>query len=309
MPHPLQAALPTKPLGQHPDNPMMLPPDHPHSRPHLKEMNGNRVQAPNSRKSCEASRRESADIASGKRTRSSKNLMSLLDRKEPKVRKGAEDRPGMKKSKSSTSLAAIFSRPSSSKGKQDEGAIEQKGKENQTPPETPIWAQFATQGLQEGQSTTKIPLNDRRTVQEEVKLYTPQNYSPSKQRNFPSDAQPTLSGRSRQKPRPKSECISSKDARAALSDTMSSNYNGRQSGEQGRRDPEKTRPPHLEGQGQGRKLSNEGPNPPNVTVSKRGSRVMAAVAAFNGKSKELPQEPVKQTAPPPLDPQAIESSF
>lgn len=54
-------------------------------------------------------------------------------------------------------------------------------------PSTPIWAQFATQPLEGSDGTMLYPLSKRRTVEEEIKLYTPKDYSefrPAEQRNF-----------------------------------------------------------------------------------------------------------------------------
>ena len=78
-----------------------------------------------------------------------------------------------------------------------------------TPPSTaptappPIWAQFATQPITDLSSTMKVPINDKRNVEEEMALYTPQEYSPSKGRNF-HDEQPTLAQRGGIKTRPQS---------------------------------------------------------------------------------------------------------
>ena len=46
-----------------------------------------------------------------------------------------------------------------------------------------------------------------------------------------------------------------------------------------------------------------------LTKPKRGSRVMAAVAAFNGSAKELPKEPTEGFSNSKLDPHAVETAF
>ena len=251
-----------------------------------------------------------------KRIRSSKTLKSLLerDKKLPKLQRDGDSGDRLvKKSKSSTSLSAIFSRPGSSKDNKDEELQEQKNKENQTPPQTPIWAQFATvQNQFEVSSTTKVPLNDRQDLRGEMALYTPRHYSPSKQRNFPENERPTLSGRSNAKSRPKSECLSN-TTQASFAETVSGLRKSRQSKEVARSDFDPSRKPCSDDQnarrGPSDRQSRPKDEPPALTIGKRGSRVMAAVAAFNGKSKELPKEPTNESVSERLDSEAIESAF
>ncbi|KAK4694461.1 hypothetical protein P7C71_g3127, partial [Lecanoromycetidae sp. Uapishka_2] len=57
-----------------------------------------------------------------------------------------------------------------------------------------------------------------------------------------------------------------------------------------------------------RDVNDEGSNS-GLTTSKRGSRVMAAVAVFNGKAKESTKEPAKEIANPVIDPKEIETAF
>ena len=313
MPRTSYIAAPVNPLGQNSGNSLMLPSDHPYTRQRLKESSGNQGHT-RTTSSVELSGCGDNGLTQGKRTRSSKNLMSLLDREKTKPRKNCSgEGQKIKKSKSATSLSAIFSRPVSSKGRQDAEAKVQKDKENQTPPETPIWAQFATQGVAEISSTTKVPLNDDRRMQTEIDLYTPQTYTPSKQKNYPANEQPTLSGRPKAKPRPKSECISSNSTQSSISNTISGLRHSRQPQERSKNVEDRSSKPCSDDQKQSRKRSEDHAQPSSdvrgATFSKRGSRVMAAVAVFNGRSKELPQKPALNGAPQPLDPRAIESAF
>ena len=309
------ATPPVNPLGQNSGNPLMLPPDHPYTRQRLKESSGNQGHT---RKgpSIELSSYGDGGLSQGKRTRSSRNLISLLDREKARPRKNTSttmEGQKVKKSKSATSLSAIFSRPASSKGKKDDDTSMERDKENQTPPETPIWAQFATQGMAEAPSTTKIPLNDGKAMRGEMDLYTPQIYSPSKQKIYPANEQPTLSRRSQPKPRPKSECLSGQGAQSSFSDTILRLRHSRQPQKQDGVDDVIDQKPALDTQKHTTNRRNGGIPPSTdlreATMNRRGSRVMAAVAAFNGKSKEIPKEPIKQNAPLPLDPRAIENAF
>ncbi|KAL9123945.1 MAG: hypothetical protein Q9217_006677 [Psora testacea] len=314
---PAQPTSPSKPLRPNADNPLPPPPEDANKRQHLKERSGNQGQSRKpSSKSNDMRAGQAENLEPEKRIRSSKTLMSLLerDRKTPKKQAdGKGENNVIKKSKSSTSMSAIFSKPGSSKGKREDELGEQKDKENQRPPETPIWAQFATTKFHpELSSTTKVPLNDRPDLQGEIALYTPLPYSPSKQRNFPEEERPTLCGRSQKKLRPKSECLSS-TAQASLADTISGFRRSRLSREEPRPDLHSSRKSVSTDQHAMRRTSEERGHAKGdastLTVGKRGSRVMAAVAALNGKSKDLPKEPTKGSAPEKLDPQAIECAF
>ena len=312
-----QATSLTKPLGESSGNPMMLPPDHPHTRKGDVESNGTKGHSlkPSS-KAIGASNHDCEVFSTHRRTRSSKNLMSLLDRDKTKPKKNTpetENEPKMQKSKSATGLSSIFSRPGSSKGMKDCASTEGKDKENGAPLETPIWKQFATQNVQDMTGTTKIPLNDRQNVQSEMDLYTPQQYSPSKQRSYPPNDQSTLSKRPQAKPRPKSECLQGSRTQMSLSETLSGLRQSRKSQDLTRRDgnkectlPSNTKKRTVDAYGQ---ADSNKADEPGLTAGKRGSRVMAAVAAFNGKSKELPKEPVKQPTSQVLDPKEVEKAF
>ncbi|KAF2841775.1 hypothetical protein M501DRAFT_967668 [Patellaria atrata CBS 101060] len=179
---------------KHPTSTPMLPPDPPASNGRVLGEIYNQSVATSPRKSTEQRplKQDGVNkVASGSR--------SL----EVAEKTGAEERTGralsksnsrdkscspvkMKKTKSSTSIAGMFIKSKPSK-ETKEGP---KDKENTTPPRsgvdtphTPIWAQFATQQFP-NTSTTTIPLNDRISIDDEIARYTPQDYSPSKQRNF-----------------------------------------------------------------------------------------------------------------------------
>ena len=311
----------------------MMPLDHTNTRRHLREDSGNRNQRI-------TSHRQSADVQKEnyqamkwndgiKNYSMTKPSLETKQMKSPKKRLDKEEKP-VKKSKSTTGLSALLSRPRSSKGLKDEHARMKKSKENQPPPNSddmappPIWAQFATQGVPESVNTTKVPLNDRRSIDEEIRRYTPNIYSPTKQRNFQDCQRPTLSGRSTAKPRPKSECLVPRPTRESFAETVSSlQKNDKDENRQGmltlRHDfalhAEDEQHAHLKDRDlvprpgmNRRKVSDDMPNS-EKTMAKRGSRVMAAVAAFNGHTKELPKEPAEGFPSAELDPRVVETAF
>ena len=237
-----------------------------------------------------------------------------------------------KKTKSHTSLAALLSRPKSSKGKDDarqdkEPAIQRSasiGEPAQDTASPPIYAQFASRPVEPGPDTSSDRLNGAQ-IEQEISRYTPANYSPSKQRNFGQHEQPTL-GRpgAAHRARPKSEYLTSsttgavvKDALQALrrssNDSTHPSVSSRKSSEQkkrpnsiwGGRDVNAPGKTSRSSSGEQPKRSSAG-EPEKSTIAKRGSRVMAAVAAFNMKAKEGGKDKGKEKVVPPQD---IEGAF
>ena len=250
-----------------------------------------------------------------KKTKSSVSLRSLVggDKDNKLSLQDAPHEAKPKKTKSSTNLAALLSRPKSSKSNKNEVLRVAKDKENQTPPNSagsetpPIWAQYASQPLPQTSNVTKVRLNDRMSVGEEMALYTPKEYSPSKQRNFGDYQQPTLARRPEPKPRPKSAYLPSTPSLTALADTLSGRRKVsidrsihpagdknlapalRPSSDDKRRGSSEQEYKGRRAGGEGRKVSSELIKD-GVTLAKRGVRVMAAVAALNGKSKDQEKE-------------------
>lgn len=228
-----------------------------------------------------------------------------------------------KKSKSSTNLAAFLSRPKPSKNMQKGDVQVTKDKENQTPPgstviaPTPIWAQFASQPEQGVGVATKVPLNHKWKIEDEMALYTPKEYSPSKQKNYNDYERPTLSRR------PKSEYFPSGPTAASFAETvarlrktstgkngittsMGGHDTGAQQSSMGKNEktPNEVKPLSGRLSEENLGLHNES-SKTDVPKTKRGSRVMAAVAAWNGKSRER----VAETNYADLDTETIESAF
>lgn len=298
----------------------------------LKEESGNRERIPSpSKQSMDASGDGNRMLGQDIRSKSSRSLKALVEKEKAKSAQRKSERQeekAMKKSKSSTGLSAFLSRPKSSKGGKSEVEKMQADKENKTPPSSadlappPIWAQFASRGLPEP-LTTRIPLNDRGTIEEERAFYIPQAYLPSKQRNIFEYQQPSLSEKEAPKPRPKSECLPSINSCASFADRISDLQYGYQKGKPGKSSPTKLANSAVNGDRQSRSkdgLSSRNPSSEGSQVSedstrsvlaaaKPVSRVMAAVAAHDGKEKELPKEPRKESPHPQLDAKAIESAF
>ncbi|KAK3625977.1 hypothetical protein LTR56_020093 [Elasticomyces elasticus] len=305
-----------------------LPPDHPHAvavkARVLGERQGN-VQSPPT-----SPVKQNRGIKSGNTTTTQQIKVKTTD--------GATN-SSPKKSKSSTNLSAMFGRMNRSS--KDLTALNTTtntntgDKENTTPPpssgrpqtakDTPIWAQFAAKpASRPGTRDSKSSANN---ISDEIARYTPREYSPSKQRNFDGEigrggemARPTLNSR------PKSMYVSSSTTEGwagALGRKVSgqrASIEGRMSGD-GRR----------ESGGEGRRASGERPGlikrslterkasggsaelapekakeRGGLSVLKRGGRVMAAVAAFQGKSK--PATPT-ESQDSSLDPKALDEAF
>jgi hypothetical protein len=224
-----------------------------------------------------------------------------------------------KKTKSSTNLASVFAKVKSPKtvsGNQGQST----DKENTTPPasavnppQTPIWAQFASTAMQEMGSTKKVPLNDGRTIEEEIALYEPKDYSPSKQRNFYGHEQPTLGN----KPRPKSEVISGNPSSTSIFEAMTRRISNE--GNSRRRSLMGSRRNSSEeecGKDRVEKNKSSKPKPASstpteaISMPKRTSRVKAAVAAINNLNVRT-NNTVKERSgqAPDIDPKEIDAAF
>lgn len=237
-----------------------------------------------------------------------------------------------KNMKSHTGLGALLSRPKSSKGKDEarqdkESAIQRStsiGEPAQGTAPPSIYAQFASRPVEPGPDISGDRLNGAQ-IEQEISRYTPANYSPSKQRDFGQHEQPTLGRRGAgHKARPKSEYLTSsttgtvvKDALQALrrssNDSTHASVSSRKSSEQkkrpnsiwGGRDANAPGTTSRSPSGEQPKRSSTG-EPEKSTVAKRGSRVMAAVAALNMKAKEGGKDKGKDKLVPPQD---IEGAF
>ncbi|KAI9931351.1 hypothetical protein ASPWEDRAFT_22800 [Aspergillus wentii DTO 134E9] len=220
-----------------------------------------------------------------------KSLKSYMERKDSKSEESLDDdsaewRP--KKAKSANSLSAILKR--SQRGRKGGESKEMRDKENRSPsdladhmPCSPIWTQYATRPFQEQTGGLHIP-DARRTLQDEVSLYTPTAYSPAQQRNFYDFHQPSLSKRPGAKPRPKSEIVT---GNRKMKDILAP----RQRVPSDQDSPAEPPQSPSKGQSRVRRMSRprsrseveQNPEPP---TPKRASRVQAAISAFNAKEQE-----------------------
>lgn len=319
--------------------PPLLPPDHPHNqlRTADNQIENLPILPSSPRKLSQDTRGSSPRKGLHKKTLSSVSLRSLgkdkaKEKQSVDLRRSQEEEAVLeksKKTKSSTNLASMFGKSKSKKISQSPI----KDKENTAPlspalssepPITPIWAQFSSQQpLKDITTTSKVPLNDQRgSVEDEISLYTPQNYSPSKQRDFFEIGQPSPQKRPAPKERPKSMHIPTMST-ASLMDTFSrkkstdrapltdTHGNGERT-----RDPSPSKSPSKSkssrpGFGRastdtGRQFMTVGAMEPPPSPTKKPSRVMAAVAAFNGRTKQTDTAPAPPTK---VDPKVVDAEF
>ena len=341
-PSEIRGPSPTKNENTNPHTPLVpaqepfLPPDHPFARQHLRELSKPRDNVRSSpKKSIEVYEDDNRSFGLHKKSKSSVSLKSLIGNDKVKAPKAMspekpEDKK-LKKSKSSTSLSALLSRPKSSKGSKTGDVRVTKDKENQSPPTTadiappPIWAQFSSQSIESFSGPTKIPLNDADGLVDKIALYTPQEYSPSKQRNFGDHEQPTLSRGIETRARPKSALLPSSPSSTSFTETLSRLRKRSHDKWQSRAPSDDHQPQSTEQKSRKssaeRKMcrrtsaeqerKSEDSSELTKNKAKRGSRVMAAVAAFNDRSQEAVKQPAPTSKSPeaPLDPAAIDYAF
>ncbi|KAL8800517.1 MAG: hypothetical protein Q9182_005117 [Xanthomendoza sp. 2 TL-2023] len=257
-----------------------------------------------------------------KKTKSSVSLKSLIgnDRVKPPKTFTLDSDGGtnLKRPKSSTSLSALLSRSKPLKEPKTGYTSPAKDKENRTPPQTadilppPIWAQFATQQSPEPSASAFIPLKDRVEIERQIALHALEEHSPSKHSNS-LEQQSRLSRKTDTRSRPQSVIISSPagmeskhvpNLLAGGSTKVITKENQRAVLDADPRST-KTRPATDRGLAE---VTNGVPPSPAAKV-KQGSRVMAAVAAFNGTRGGACDPQRSIPAPFGLDTQAIETEF
>ncbi|KAH9864046.1 hypothetical protein J1614_009979 [Plenodomus biglobosus] len=317
----------------------LLPPDHPDSqlRPTARSENIPN-NPPSPQKWQDSSRSASPKKSLHKKTLSSVSLRSLAKKQDKskekessearRARKEEEAAKKPKKTKSTTNLATMFGK-GKAKDRQQSPAKEGKDKENTTPPtstttyrppQTPIWAEFSSRDQATTTTTSKVPLNDqRRSIEDEIALYTPQEYSPAKQRDFSEYGQPSLQKRPAAKERPKSMVVPKTTSTISLLETFSRKKTSDRvplsdtKGNEGRqRDSSPTKNPPSRPVFARSSTDNSGsdiqlkPMAPPPATTKKPNRVMAAVAAFNGKAKQTETAPASPTK---LDPKVVDAEF
>ncbi|OQO03962.1 hypothetical protein B0A48_10604 [Cryoendolithus antarcticus] len=248
------------------------------------------------------------------------------------TKKGAKaEKEGLTKSKSSTGLTSMFSKMNRSSKDLSSFAPPPvvKDKENSTPPSSshgpanpPIWAQFSSTSTTASNAPDRPVSRDSRSsqsVQDEITRYTPQNYSPSKQRDFHGAVEqpslrPTLSRR------PQSTVV---QPTGGFMDALGRRASGARASIEGHTSPETSQRTSVEADAHSlpakrnsvalpstteRKASGssteQGTSAVGLTVAKRTGRVMAAVAALQGKTRKTA---VKSEAS--IDPAEVDAAF
>ena len=226
----------------------------------------------------------------------------------------AKDRGSLVKNKSSTGLSALFSKSKPSKADANGEAKQAKEKENQTPPNSagimppPIWSEFSKQDGDGTPRTTKVPLNDSRAFGETQSRYRPSENSPTKGRDVFFD-RPRLQSTTRQT-RPTSFVGGSSFVTQHIEITKPRPKSYVQSSDAGEALPREDDFPSVSAAGSAQRYSdgNVGQGT-GLTIAKRGSRVMAAVAAWNGKNKDGTNGSKEEKREDLNDPKQFESAF
>ncbi|KAJ5595266.1 Diaphanous GTPase-binding [Penicillium hispanicum] len=218
-----------------------------------------------------------------------KSLRSYMERKDAKAEDNEEsDEYKPKKTKSTNSFSAILKR--SQRGRKGDGSKPSRDKENRSPTDlvdnmpSPVWSQEATSMYREpvSRSRQNSTADRRRSVAEEVSLYTPKVYSPAQQRNFYDYHQPSLTRSGEGKPRPKSDCVGGNKKMKDILGTLQRAPSGESSGAD-RTDSASSKGSAVD---RARKMSGPGSPTKEPANARRLSRVQAAISVFNAKEKD-----------------------
>lgn len=323
----------------------LLPPDHPHAEPRVVDedaRSGRRSRKenvePHKRSKSTVSlrslgRSKDGDKDKDKKSRKERQAQADID----------EGRKKPKKTKSTTSLRGLLTKSRSSKNLKQDAQV-QHDKENLTPEsvDTPIWSQFATTDdtTESNQDQPKhiqdeiarytprdyTPSKQRDfaappTLSRPVSSSRPELFiRPATSDRPQSSDRPSSSGRPSSSSRPKSALLPTS---TSFGDALARKISGHRSQHQPS-GGDRARPPSSSSKESqrpsiehstsyfqyytDRNVSNssteQGPSNP-LKIAKRGSRVMAAVAALNGKANQT--VPLKGEAK--LDPKAVDADF
>ena len=285
----------------------ILPPDHPHGAKSrvLGERQSN-AQSP----SCSSARVGQAGHP----------VLVKSPMKPAKSKKRDDVKQEAKSIKPSGNLASMFAKVNRSSKNLSTAAL-QSEKENTTPPasagtsvETPIWAQFATTNVSASRPSTSDSKSSA-SIHDLIAKYTPQEYTPAQQRNFNGtlnqpNLRPTLASS-----RPQSvysvlgsDGIVNAIARRVSGGRMSIDGWRSEDGGSIRRTSTDQRG-ILSRRNKDRRTSGssmeQAPSNEKLNVTKRGGRVMAAVAALQGKTKDTTTRNSEQ----PLDEKTVNKEF
>lgn len=218
-----------------------------------------------------------------------KSLRSYMERKDTKSEDNQiddNDEMKPKKTKSTNSLSAILKR--SQRGRKADGAKQSRDKENRSPVDlvdnmpSPVWPQEGSlYQAPSSRSRQDSTADRRRSVAEEVSLYTPKAYSPARQRNFYDYQQPSLTRQGDAKPRPKSDSLA---GHRKMKDILGVH----RAPSRGSSASDRVDSAASKGQGSEKAKNISGPDSPvkEQPNPKRLSRVQAAISAFNAKERD-----------------------
>jgi hypothetical protein len=257
-----------------------------------------------------------------KKTDSSVSLKSLMGYKEegrgiggvPVAERKENHKP--KKSKSSTNLSSLL-RKKSKKSLKEPTSDSDGNQENTTPPTsaggapTPIWAQFATQPLEDQDGRLHYPQTRSRNIEAEIALYTPRDYSefrPSEQRNFHDSQVPAISQRPPQRP-----FLEHKSSRSSIFKEDLDEDQPLALVRPKSRDLNASRPSSSRQTASRPTLESDPSNATQVpdTTQKRGSKVLAAIETWNLSSRPQSLSPLKdqESHKQPLSPMELDLAF
>jgi hypothetical protein len=239
-----------------------------------------------------------------KKTNSSVSLRGLLmgRQSEDEGSRGREASASPKKVKSSTNLTSLLKKRSKkdlNESSRNQGIVSPtRPSRVPEPTPAPLWQQFATQPQDRGNGVVQYPASKRNTLQEEIDLYTPRDYSefrPAEQRNFGGYA-PAPVGSDFQPPqRP---FLAHKNSNSSIfSEHLDEEV------------PEIQRPKSRDRSASRPSSSRKEacPSKGSPEKTKRSSRVLDAITTFNLRSKE--SAPPTPTLERSLSPQELNSAF
>jgi hypothetical protein len=244
-----------------------------------------------------------------KKTNSSVSLRGLLMGRQSED-EGSRDRDpsaSPKKVKSSTNLTSLLKKRSKKDLKESsrnqENVSPTRPSRAPEPVSTPLWQQFATQPQDRGNGVVQYPASKRNTLQEEIDLYTPRDYSefrPAEQRNFGGYAPAPIGGDFQPPQRP---FLVHKNSNSSIfSEHLEEEVPEIKRPKS--RDQSASRPSSSRKEAVAKESS---PSKASPEKTKRSSRVLDAITTFNLRSKE--SAPPTPSAERPLSPQELNSAF
>ncbi|EXJ81847.1 hypothetical protein A1O1_07912 [Capronia coronata CBS 617.96] len=259
---------------------------------------------------------------SHKKTGSSVSLKGFILGKEKSPETGSDSSTEVqtiekkpKKVRSAANLTGLLKRKSKKDLREnagDEGSFSP-SKQTQDDNPTPIWEQFATQPLESPDGKMLYPMSQRRRLEEEIKLYTPKDYSefrPAEQRNFYGygPALPTsLEHRPPQRPFLEHKSSRSSIFTENLDDEPQPEAKQPQNKDENNSRPGSSRTPDVRPA-----LPTRSSQTSQIDrKAKRGSRVIDAIQSLNMKSRRNANSGADNpsTTSPTLSPQEIDTAF